>query len=244
MNIVVLQADDRRFGMLVDRISDSAEIVVKPLGRDLKGIGVFAGATIMGDGKVGLILDVMGLAHRAHVVDQLHDRGPIEPVARGDVAEEDTTALLLFSDATGGRMAVALDLVDRLEEFPTSLVERSGPETVVQYRNEILPLVDVSGLLPEHRRALRHDPERLRTDSGIPIDQETIQVVVHQRQGRRVGVVVERIIDIVESTMELQPASRPGVSGTLVIHNRVTEVLDLPALLAARDHEEAAEAWA
>jgi two-component system, chemotaxis family, sensor kinase CheA len=245
VNIVVLQADDRRFGLLVDRISDSAEIVVKPLGRDLKGIGVFAGATIMGDGRVGLILDVMGLAHRAHVVDQIHDRAPIEELIRGDAAKENTTALLLFSDATGGRMALALDLVDRLEEFPTSLVERSGPETVIQYRDEILPLVDVSGLLPESRRTPRSGSERLRTDSGVPIDQETIQVLVHRRNGRLIGVVVERIIDIVEATMDLQPAGRPGVAGTLVIHERVTEVLDLPTLLAKRDQgQEVAGAWA
>jgi two-component system chemotaxis sensor kinase CheA len=246
VNIVVLQADDRRFGMLVDRISDSAEIVVKPLGRDLKRIGVFAGATIMGDGRVGLILDVMGLARRAHVVDESHDRRPIEHSVRGQIDEqEETTALLLFADASGGRMAVELDLVDRLEEFPTSRVERSGPETVVQYRDEILPLVDVSGLLPEHRRTPRHNPEAgLRTDGGVPIDQETIQVVVHRAGDRRIGVVVERIIDIVQSRMDLQPGSRPGVAGTLVINDRVTEVLDLPGLLAARTAgREVAGSW-
>src|SRR5262249_55504090 len=97
VNIVVLQADDRRFGLLVDGISDSAEIVVKPLGRDLKGIGVFAGATIMGDGRVGLILDVVGLAHRAHILDHRVDRAPVEHVVRGQVEEHETTALLLFS---------------------------------------------------------------------------------------------------------------------------------------------------
>jgi two-component system, chemotaxis family, sensor kinase CheA len=245
VNIVVLQADDRRFGLLVDGISDSAEIVVKPLGRDLKGIGVFAGATIMGDGRVGLILDVVGLAHRAHVVDQRVDRAPVEHVVRGQVEDHETTALLLFSDATGGRMAVELDLVDRLEEFSTSLIERSGPQTVIQYRDEILPLVDVSGLLPENRRTPRHNPEgRLRTESGVPIDQETIQVVVHSSGDRRIGVVVERIIDIVESRMELRPASRPGVAGTLVINDRVTEVLDLPGLLAAQEQgREVAGSW-
>ena len=78
----------------------------------------------------------------------------------------------------------------------------------------------------------------------MPIDQETIQVVVHRRGNRRIGVVVERIIDIVESRMELQPASRPGVSGTLVINDRVTEVLDLPSLLAAHhDGREVAGSW-
>jgi two-component system, chemotaxis family, sensor kinase CheA len=246
VNIVVLHADGRRFGLVVDGISDSAEIVVKPLGRDLKGIGVFAGATIMGDGRVGLILDVMGIAQRSHVVEQVRDRGPVDQAARSDTQKEDTTALLLFSDASGGRMALALDLVDRLEEFPTSSIERAGPDTVVQYRDEILPLIDVSGLLPEHRRSPRGNPdEPLRSESGVPMDQPTIQVVVHHRDGRRVGVVVERIIDIVESRMDLQPAGRPGVSGTLVIHDRVTEVLDLPGLLAAREHErEATAAWA
>jgi len=235
VNIVVLQADDRRFGLIVDGISDSAEIVVKPLGRDLKTIGVFAGATIMGDGRVGLILDVMGLAQRAHVVDQITDHGAIDHSAADESTGEDTAALLLFSDSTGGRMALALDLVDRLEEFPRSAVERSGPETVIQYRDEILPLVNVTDLLPEYRRKprkKRHDGRPLPDLAG---EQETIQVVVHEGEAGRVGVVVERIIDIVESAMDLQPASRPGVTGTLVIHDRVTEVLDLPELLAARD---------
>jgi two-component system chemotaxis sensor kinase CheA len=245
VNIVVLQADDRRFGLMVDAISDSAEIVVKPLAQDLKDIGVFAGATIMGDGRVGLILDVMGLAERAHVIDEIRDRGPVDRPARAETIEEETTALLLFSDASGGRMAVDLDLVDRLEEFPTTAVERSGPDTVVQYRHEILPLVDVSGLLPDQRGAARqYADDRLRSESGVPIDQPTIQVVVHRTDGHRVGVVVERIIDIIESRMDLQPASRPGVAGTLVIHGRVTEVLDLPRLLSARFQSEEAAAWA
>jgi len=235
VNIVVLQADDRRFGLMVDGISDSAEIVVKPLGRDLKSIGVFAGATIMGDGRVGLILDVMGLAQRAHVVDQIREHGLIEHAEAVESSGEDTAALLLFSDSTGGRMALALDLVDRLEEFPRDAVERSGPETVIQYRNEILPLVNVTDLLPEYRRKARKKRDDGRPLPDLADDQSTIQVVVHGGEGRRVGVVVERIIDIVESPMDMQPASRPGVFGTLVIHDRVTEVLDLPELLATRE---------
>jgi two-component system chemotaxis sensor kinase CheA len=236
VNIVVLQADDRRFGLMVDAISDSAEIVVKPLGRDLKAIGVFAGATIMGDGRVGLILDVMGLAQRAHVVDQVRDRATHRPAAE-DAADEDTTALLLFADERGGRMALALDLVDRLEEFPRNAIERAGLQSVIQYRDEILPLVDVDGLLTERRSRSRTLASAPDASADPPdeyrADDDTIQVIVHRHRDRRIGVVVNRIIDIVESRMDLQPASRPGVSGTLVIHDRVTEVLDLPGLLAA-----------
>src|SRR5262249_44755665 len=208
--------------------SDSAEIVVKPLGRDLKSVGVFAGATIMGDGRVGLILDVMGLALRAHVVNQIRERRPIDRTVAGEAPQEDTAALLLFSDATGGRMALALDLVDRLEEFPRAAVERSGSENVIQYREEILPLVDVTDLLPANRRTPREKRDDGRPIPGDAGTDDMIHVVVHGGEGRRVGVVVQRIIDIVESPMDLQPASRPGVTGTLVIHDRVTEVLDLP----------------
>jgi two-component system chemotaxis sensor kinase CheA len=106
VNIVVLQADDRQFGLLVEGVSDSAEIVVKPLEHHLKGIGTFAGATIMGDGKVGLILDVIGLAQRAHVVDTTRDRALIDVASSNQDVEEETTSLLLFEDATGGRMAI------------------------------------------------------------------------------------------------------------------------------------------
>jgi two-component system, chemotaxis family, sensor kinase CheA len=237
VNIVVLQADDRRFGLMVDAISDSAEIVVKPLGRDLKAIGVFAGATIMGDGKVGLILDVMGLAQRAHVVDQIRDRATHRVTAE-DAATEDTTALLLFADERGGRMALALDLVDRLEEFPRDAIERAGLQSVIQYRDEILPLVEVDGLLTERRNRSRTLASAPAASADLPDEHraegDTIQVVVHRHRDRRIGVVVNRIIDIVESRMDLQPASRPGVSGTLVIQDRVTEVLDLPGLLASR----------
>ena len=74
VNIVVLQADDRHFGLIVDEINDTEEIVVKPLGKQLKGIPTFAGATIMGDGQVALILDVLGLAQRANVVSEVRDR--------------------------------------------------------------------------------------------------------------------------------------------------------------------------
>ena len=73
-HVVVLQADDRRFGLVVDSVTDSAEIVVKPVGAYLKGVDMFAGATILGDGSVGLILDVLGLARRAHVLTKAQER--------------------------------------------------------------------------------------------------------------------------------------------------------------------------
>jgi two-component system chemotaxis sensor kinase CheA len=222
--LAVLQADDRRFGLLVDGLSDSVEIVVKPLGPHLGGLDVFAGATIMGDGRVAAIIDVVGLATRAGVMGADH-----APDALDDHVEEaaqDRTSLLVFADPSGGRMAIPLELVDRLEEFPRSAVERSGLDDVVRYGDRILPLAPLEELLLERRREPRYRGEEMP---------QGLQVLVHRDGGALLGVVVGRILDIVEQPLELQPASRQGVRGTIVVHGRVTEILDLPALLEARE---------
>jgi two-component system chemotaxis sensor kinase CheA len=231
-HVVVLQADDRRFGLVVDAITDAAEIVVKPVDAYLKGVDVFAGATILSDGSVGLILDVLGLARRAHVlsVDERRDlKLPPEDDAADVVAA--TTSLLVFADQEGGRMAIPLELVQRLEEFPRAALESSATSPVVQYGEEILHLVDVSRLLLERRHASR--TEGLGTSIG-----DTMPVFVYEHEGRRVGVVVGQLLDIVEQPLtDLEPGSRPGVAGTMVLDGRVTELLDLPQILSDWDED-------
>ena len=222
--LVVLQVDDRQFGLLVDGLSDPSEIVVKPLGPHLHGLDVYAGATILGNGRVGLILDVVGLAARAGIVGAVHEQ-PLDPEQHGE-GPEVARALLVFADPAGGRMAVPLDLVDRLEEFPRAAVERSGMDEAVPYGDRILPLVPLRELLVERRREPR------RTGEDMPAE---LQVLVHRRGEELVGLVVGRIIDIVEQPLELQGASRPGVSATMFVQGRITEILDLPGLLEARD---------
>ena len=221
--LVVLQADDRRFGLLVDGLSDPSEIVVKPLGPHLHGLEAFAGATILGNGRVGLILDVVGLAARAGVVADVHER---LDAGRTDDPPEDVQALLVFADAAGGRMAVPLDLVHRLEELPRAVVERSGLDLALPYGDRILPLVPLHELLVERRRAPRHAGEDMPAE---------LQVLVHRRGEDLVGLVVGRIIDIVEQPLDLQPAGRPGVTGTMFVQGRITEILDLPGLLEMRE---------
>ena len=222
--LIVLQADDRQYGLVVDGLSDPSEIVVKPLGSHLNGLQVFAGATILGDGRVGLILDVVGLADQAGIAEAVHER-PLD-LERPRQAPQDRPTLLVFADPAGGRMAVPLDLVDRLEEFSASLVERSGLDEAVPYGDRILPLVPVEDLLVERRRVPRG------ADEDMPAE---LQVLVHHRGEDLVGLVVGRIIDIVEQPSELQPASRPGVTATMFAQGRITEIIDLPALLEARE---------
>ena len=151
----MLQADDRQFGLIVDAIHDTEEIVVKPLQKQLKGISVFSGATIMGDGKVALILDVLGLAQKANVVSGARERALSEKPAGAAEETADRQTVLLFATRNGGRMAIPLSKVARLEEFPRTALERVGPQDVVQYRDEILPLFHVSRILgpaPRERR--------------------------------------------------------------------------------------------
>jgi two-component system chemotaxis sensor kinase CheA len=241
INIVVLQADDRQFGLVVDAIHDTEEIVVKPLQKQLKGISAFAGATIMGDGKVALILDVLGLAQRANVVSAVRERALSEKPPSSPEPTGDRQTVLLFTTRDGGRMAIPLSLVARLEEFPRSVVERAGAQDVVQYRDEILPLIDVSRVLCRRRRRggkSRHGSRPQPSNAPKTDATDPIQVVVFSGKRQRVGLIVDRILDIAEETIVARSqATRPGVLFTAVIQSRVTEFLDLEAILRSADAE-------
>jgi two-component system chemotaxis sensor kinase CheA len=220
INIVVLQADETQFGVVVDSVLDTGEIVVKPLDKQLKNLAVFAGATIMGDGAVALILDVFGLGSRAHAVGKGREGKAAAVVAAGEPKE----ALLLFQSPDDGRMAIPLSQVVRLEEMEAGKLESAGEVEVIQYRGEILPLVRVFQVLPERRRNPRNP------DAGVQPD--VLPVVVHSHNGRQVGLVVGRIIDTVEESIKTQrTAGRAGIKGCIVINGKVTEILDVEAVV-------------
>ncbi len=222
VNIVVLHADDRQFGLVVEGISDTEEIVVKPLGKQLKGISAFSGATIMGDGKLALILDVMGLAQKSRVIAE-HQEKSISKEAASQGAGGDRQTLLIFGLEKDDRIAIPLSEVARLEEFRRSDVERSGEQDVVQYRGEIMPLIYL-------KEALHVGGEE--RDS----DKELMQAVVFTKNDRSVGLIVERIIDIVEESVTVQRgANRTGVLGTIVVQDRVTDLLDVENVVQAAD---------
>jgi two-component system chemotaxis sensor kinase CheA len=223
---------------VVDAIHDTEEIVVKPLQKQIKGISTFAGATIMGDGKVALILDVLGLAQRSNVVSAVRERALTEKAAAAAEAAADRQTVLLFATEDGGRMAVPLVMVARLEEFPRSALERVGPQDVVQYRDEILPLLHVSRVLRQRRRHARNGRpgHRPRTTEPAREEGDTVQVVVYAGEGQRVGLVVGRILDIVEEAIATRSRSnRPGVLFTAVIQGRVTEFLDVEGIIRSAD---------
>jgi two-component system chemotaxis sensor kinase CheA len=207
----------------VDEINDTEEIVVKPLSKQLKGLTCFAGATIMGDGRVALILDVLGLAQHANVVSEVRDRSVVDK-NRTETRAQDRQTLLLFEAGQGTRMAIPLSMVARLEEIAPSAVERSGSQEVVQYRGRILPLIRVS----EHVG----DGGGGSHGSG----QDPMQVVVYSEDGRSVGLVVGRIKDIVDEVVSVRrDAASRGILGSVVIQDRVTDLLDVQAVIRAAD---------
>ncbi len=222
VNIVILQADEHSFGLVVDEINDTEEIVVKPLGKQLKGISAFAGATIMGDGRVALILDVLGIAQKSAVVSEARVRGQAEASDATRAQGEDKQMLLLFRLGEGRRMAIPLSMVARLEEFPVSAIEQAGHHQVVQYRDRLLPLLRLTELLGE--------------TGGATEERDPLPVVVYAHEGRDVGLVVENILDIVEEHLTVHRRQRPGaVYGTAVIQQKVTDLLDVRALIEGAD---------
>ncbi len=217
INIVVLQADGRQFGLVVDEINDTEEIVVKPLGKQLKGISCFAGATIMGDGRVALILDVMGIAQIASVITEVHEGSAVEMAAHQDDTVVGRDAWLVFTVAGSRRMAIPLSMVSRLEEFPVTSLEHSGNESVVQYRGMIMPLIDIA------RRMNLGQPEK---------QTETLQVIVYSDAGRSVGLIVDQIVDIVDQAVKVeQQESSSELAGSAVIQDKVTDLLNLGVLV-------------
>jgi two-component system chemotaxis sensor kinase CheA len=223
--MAVVQASGRQFGLVVDAVLDQQEIVVKPLPKLLSETGAFAGATLLGDGRVALILDVLGIATRAQLVSEVRDEGVLErrdSSVRGDTSR----TLLLIRGANDTRLAVPLDQVSRLETIDPARIEVGGMHDVVQYRGDIMPLVMASDVLPELISRIRSGG--VGGMGGSPTPTGPLSVVVLGVAGRPLGLVVEDVLDVVEAPGEMrQLGVRTGVVGTVVVQERVTEVLDL-----------------
>ncbi len=220
VNIVVLQAEDRQFGLVVDGINDTQEIVVKPLGKQLKGLTVYAGATIMGDGRVALILDVLGIGQRSGVLAECREqtRAATQHKTQSGIEQQ---RLLLFRAGSFERLAVPLSLVARLEEFPRSAIERAGGGQVVQYRNRILPLVPLQAIL---------DPDAKEQDQSA----DPVQVIVFNDGERSLGMVVDKIVDVAEDSVAVRhKTSRKGLLGSAVVGRKVADFVDLNQVIQA-----------
>jgi two-component system, chemotaxis family, sensor kinase CheA len=217
--IVVLQAEDRRLGLVVDGVLDTQEIVVKPLSSQLEHVQVYAGATILGDGSVALILDVLALTQRAHLVGTGRDQARAAPDHADGEGPPTGAALLVASVDRDRQVAIPLERVTRLEEFPAGSVERVGSRELVQYGEEILPLVRLGGDL----------------GTGARSEDDALTVVVCSTSGRTVGLVVDAILDIVEGGLPGRGAAGAGPLGTAVVQRRITELIDVEQAVREAD---------
>lgn len=250
INIVILQADRSLFGLVVDKIDDPQEIVVRPLAKALRGIEPLAGATIMGDGRVALILDVFGLARLTNVLtDRMrqaeayasddpdtHERPRLrlaETIAGVDEMDS-RRSLIVMKALDGSRQAIALESVRRLEVMSTDSIDYQNGMGLANYRGKILHLVDPVDLFRVHRGStfvseleqLKHGPPR------------SIHVVVCNEDQQPIGFVFESVVDIVREqiTARGKPRHR-GSECSAVVSNQLTDILSVETVLRlAEEH--------
>jgi len=208
--VVVTQVGSQVFGVVVDGVFHTEEIVIKPMSSKLRHIPVFSGTTILGDGSVIMIIDPNGVAQalgRAAAAAARAENSELQ--SREDESDEDTVSLLVFRAGSQQPKAVPLSLVTRLEEIDCRKIEISDGRHLVQYRDQLMPL--------------------LRIDAESSLKKEGAQpILVFSDQGRSMGLVADEIIDIVEERLEIEVSSdRPGLLGYAVIKGATTEIIDV-----------------
>src|SRR5262245_12237165 len=206
--IVVTQVGSQTFGIVVDGVFHTEEIVVKPMSTKLRHIDMFSGNTILGDGAVIMIIDPNGIAKALGAAGSASHEMAEENAAAHALSGEQLTSLLVFRAGTSQPKAVPLGLVTRLEEIATDKIELSNGRHMVQYRDQLMPLVQMAGV-------------EVQSTGSQPI-------LVFADDGRSMGLVVDEIIDIVEERLHIEVAGeKDGILGSAVIKGQATEVIDV-----------------
>lgn len=212
-NIIVIETGRLQFGLVVDRLHDSEEIVVKPLGRHLKSIGFLAGATVLGDGQIALILDAAGLAARAglNTSEQAAARDSLQ--GESDEIPRETIQSLVFSNHPSEYFAVPMSVVARIERIRADQIDSVAGQQILQYRGGTLTLLT----LEDHIRAKRR------------AEQDRLYVVVFRHGKREIGLIAPEVVDIREYDAEMDTVTfrEPGVLGSLVVDGRTIRFLEV-----------------
>ncbi|MCC8992709.1 MAG: chemotaxis protein CheW [Candidatus Contendobacter sp.] len=218
LEIAVVTTGSMSYGLVVGGFHDTEEIVVKPLGRRLKHLREYSGATILGDGSVALILDISGVAARAGLTSVVGSLRALELAAQAETARlQDLHSLLLFHNAPDEPCAAPLDIVQRIERITPSRVERLGGQRTMQYRGGSLPLVTLADVGDVH-----------------PIEDAQEQaVLVASIHGREVGLLVAMPVDVVETRLIIDPIThrQKGIAGSALINDCTTLIVDLHDLV-------------
>ncbi len=207
--IVVTQVGSQTFGIVVDAVFHTEEIVVKPMSSKLRHIPLFAGNTILGDGSVIMIIEPNGIAPSIGNVAVERDAAAAEGETEAGDDESGTASMLVFRAGSPQPRAVLLSLVTRLEEVDVGKIETSNGRALVQYRGQLMPLIPVN------------DEVRIKSTGKQPL-------LVFSDEGRSMALVVDEIVDIVEQRLDIELLSQqPGVLGSALIRGQATEVIDV-----------------
>jgi two-component system chemotaxis sensor kinase CheA len=211
--IVVTQVGSQTFGIVVDAVFHTEEIVVKPMSSRLRHITMFSGNTILGDGSVILIIDPNGVVQAIGMAQTGRRVADDEPAAAGEADEAATESMLVFRAGSPNPMAVPISLVTRLEEIDAKTIETSSGRPLVQYRGQLMPLIPVN-------------PDvRIRTSGTQPL-------LVFSDDDRSMGLVVDEIVDIVDDRLDIELATeQPGLVGSAVIKGQATDIIDIAHFL-------------
>jgi len=215
LNIVVVESGQLRYGVIVDRLHDSEEIVVKPLGRHLKSTRCLSGATILGDGRVALILDVSGIAAQLELAS-VQDADASHTTSVTHEHRSDVHSLLLFRNHPSEQFAVPMSTIARIERIRSEQIDTVGGRLVLQYRGGTLPLLK----LDEHI-TVQAAPER-----------NNVFVIVFAISGGEIGLISPHLEDIRDLAIEVDDSAvtEPGVSGTMVVDGQTTRWIDVSEL--------------
>lgn len=214
VNIVVVYTGALKYGLVVDELHDSEEIVVKPLGRHIKHCKGYAGATIMGDGRVALILDVAGISQMAGLTSvDGSDRAKEIAIESRANQNKDIQSLLVFRNAEEEQFAVPLGLVERIEKIKKSQIENVGGRRVMQYRGATLPLIAIEQVAQVKPLA----------------DKEDLLVIVFVLAGREIGLLATPPLDAIEKALLIDDSTfkQPGIMGSSIIDGRTTLIINI-----------------
>jgi len=226
-NLVILTAEDHFFGIIVDEILDTEEIVVKPLSNNLKYLSLFGGATIMGDGKVALILDALGFLNRfAQIEDNGADLLGETKKYEDSKHDFDVQENLLFRLSDDRMYAIPLSLVSRLEEFSSNKVEKTGNQPIIRYLDTPMPLINIEQTLQLDGTSLLN-----ALDKNV---QHALPCIVVGIRGKNYGLIVKEILDISIDDVKLSnnAVDREGILGTVFIGEDTVSVIDLYSILS------------
>jgi two-component system chemotaxis sensor kinase CheA len=230
LTIIVAQVGASLLGLIVDRVFDTEEIVVKPVAPVLRHISMFSGNTILGDGSVIMILDPSGIARATGIAgtvdDRLDDKKPQHAGSQASLhgQEAQKTAMLLFRAGDGEVKAVPLGLVARLENIARDKLEFAAGVPVTQYRGRLMRLVPMSGAIDAEKA---EHPVLVFTDTDMG-----------QSRDRCMGLVVDEIVDVVDEHLRIElSGARSGILGTAIIAGRATDVIDMPYWLMQAQHD-------